>query len=176
MYEIGILDDKYNYYEHEIQILCSSITPTLKKSLDKLFNNYLVDKNTEINFLKGIEKIEPIYMYFSIINQHVFANIRICDPDVIPRRICAYHPSYIKHNKFKSLKKSACKKLWEKLLKYDKCPWINSEVDAKLKNQSDDAAARNRFLRISLYYLVIKRFLVDHVLELKHKREQNITS
>ena len=67
-YNIGILDDAYNYYEHQLIMKVSSLTPTACKVLNRLFNKYSITKDTEIDILDNISKQSPVYMYLSIIN------------------------------------------------------------------------------------------------------------
>ena len=67
-YDIGLLDDKYNFYQEHVNIKCEAITPYVCNKLNKLFNKYLITKDTEIDFLDTIKSTDVIYMYLQIRN------------------------------------------------------------------------------------------------------------
>lgn len=173
LYNIGVLDDNYNYYEHQLMMKVESITPFAYKSLNKLFNNYSITKETEIDILDNISRQTPLYMYLSIINQQVFANIRFVSIDMIPRRIATYHKTYL-GKKASNVTKYSIERLWAKLVELEKCPWITKEIDKSFELLSAIARKRQIILRMGLYYCIVKRFLVTAAIKARDNKRRII--
>lgn len=132
VYDIGILDDDYNYYEHHLTSKIEALTFFSYKAFNKIFGKYSITKETEIDILNTIDRKEPLFMYLDILNQQVFANLKVVDLDMIPRRIAAYHNSYIKNKKSSDINKYYIERLWNKLVELEKCPWITQELNVSL--------------------------------------------
>jgi len=172
-YDIGIIDDNYNFYEEHINIQSAAITPYCYKMLNKLFGKYLITKDTEIDFLDTIQRNEVIYMYLSIRNQAVFANMRFLNLDMIPRRIVAHHITYLgKEKKASEITHYYNERLWKKLVELEKCPWITPDINMQLNNMSIAMRKRMLTVRLALYYMVIKRFLVLKSIKSRDKKNQ----
>jgi len=61
-------------------------------------------------------------------------------------------------------------KLWDKLLQHQKCPWITEVEDQVLKESYGAYAFRMKYLRLSIYYMLIKEHLYSKYLESKAKK------
>ena len=170
-YDIGLLDDKYNFYQEHVNIQCEAITPYVCNKLNKLFNKYLITKDTEIDFLDTIKTTDVIYMYLQIRNQAVFANMRFLNIDMIPRRIVSYHHSYLgKYIPASHITRYYVERLWKKLVELEKCPWITAQVNALLDNMSSAMRKREVVLRMAMYYMIVKRALVRNCIKSRDKK------
>lgn len=168
-YDIGVLNDAYEYHDFSLTLKSDVLTTTCIKNLNKEFNNFCIDTRTEICVLNTISKTEPLFLYLHILNQQINANIRFVDLDMIPRRIAAYHITYLGHKKSSEISKYMIERLWQKLIQLEKCPWISASIDNELKQQSALSYRRNKLLRISLYYMIVKHFLVNKARKYKTK-------
>lgn len=90
---------------------------------------------------------------------------------MIPRRIVAYHATYLgKQKKPEQITKFYIERLWKKLIELEKCPWISKEIDNQLSNKSTAMRRRMLIVRMALYYMIIKRFLVLKSIKSRDKK------
>lgn len=175
-YDIGLLDDNFNYSSFSFTLIVDAITPNIAKRLNRLFNKYDFDKATHITFLNYIDVEDTIYMYFNIRNQAAKSTIMSVDLNRIPRRIATYHKSFFgMFKKPSGITKNFIERLWTKLVETEKCPWINAEVNLKLSNMSISTRRREIILRLAMYYMLIKNYLFKQTLKYTKSKTQNST-
>ena len=95
--------------------------------------------------------------------------------DMIPRRIFTYHRTYLGKNKStKQINRKCIKKLWQKLVEVELCPWISRDIDNKLKNMSCRSYRKEVVLRMAMYYMVIKRMFVLKCIRAREKHNAKL--
>lgn len=51
------------------------------------------------------------------------------------------------------------KKIWDRLVALQKCPWIDKAIDAHTKMMSSEAAYAAKIVLIGLYFIAVKTYL-----------------
>ena len=133
----------------------------------------LTDK-TDIMLSNVISIYEPVAYYFKILQEQIHFNMRFVDPLQIPRRIATYHTSYLGHKELQKISKADIERLWEKVLENKDCPWITSEVDRSLKMSYQAYKYRHQFLRLAVYYMLIKQHFYAKLKNSKGYRQKKI--
>ena len=157
LYDLGLITDDFKFYSCEIQTRHDSITTNLWLKLRHSFQPFQISSQTDIMLSKTISVYEPIAYYFKILQEQIHFNMRTVDHLQIPRRIVTYHPSYLNHKKLQSISRPDIDRLWKKILENNDCPWITSIIDRTIEMSYKTYKYRHQFLRLALYYMLIKQ-------------------
>ena len=158
-YELGMLTDNYEFYHCQIYTKYVDITTDLWLKMRRAYLPFKFSKTTDVMFTNNISVYEPIMFYHKILQEQIFFNMRAVDELNIPKRIEAFHPRYIKHVKDKGITMGDVPKLWKKLVEKKMCPWINEEIDNWIKDEGSVYRMRVQFIRLALYYMLVKQHL-----------------
>ena len=157
LYDFGLITDDFQFYQCEIQTRYDAITANLWLKLRHTFMPFQFSSTTDVMLAKTITVYEPIAFYLKILQEQIQFNMRFVDVLQIPRRIVTYHPTYLEHKKLQKINKADIERLWEKVLANEDCPWITKTVDHTLKMSYQTYRYRHQFLRLALYYMLIKQ-------------------
>lgn len=173
--DFGVLDDSFNFEMITVNKFNHELTNGTYEKLYSIFNRFIITHTTSIGFIDTISKNSFIYKYLKIISQQIGFNLKIVHLDEIPRRICNYHKSYVftAFNKFgknrnayiseKQIDSRFINKLFTKLSKTEKCPWISEEIENNISRLSRLKKQREIRVRLGCYYLLVKKFLYSRV-------------
>lgn len=165
--DISLITDDLQYVEFDFSFNLRVMTSTLAQRIRSLFVDFQFDKDTQIVVSpRLVDPSNPFYMYLLFLHQQILFNIRKVTEDQIVRRIATYHKSYIKSNV--KINKRHFNQMWSKLVEMDKCPWISKQIEYDLQMKSLDYAKRKRRCRMTLYYMVIREYLMT----IKRRSEQ----
>lgn len=171
LYDLGLLTDDFKFFHCQIRTIYKDISTDLWLKLRRTFGPYQLSRTTDIQKTDNISDFEPIASYFKILQSQLHFNMRSVNPIKLIKRIESYHPTYVKH-----VTKCACltdvPKLWKKILDNNKCPWINKEIDDWLLDAYQSCRERHQFLRLGLYYMVIKQYYYNKY-KLSKSRQKN---
>lgn len=162
-YDYGLLTDDFEFYYCKIVTRYVDITTDLWLKLRRTFMPFNINMTTDIMMTDNISCYEPVVFYLKILQEQLFFNMKIVSKKQIIRRIETYHRGYVK----KRLKKVTGATLqdmpilWNKLVETSVCPWINSEVENALNKLPFKHAERQRYLRLALYYMLIKQHYIN---------------
>lgn len=161
--EIGILSDNFEYFQ---------ITGLFYKKnkiegkhnfvkIKNIFRKFEFSKNSYILYNDSITLDNQVLYWIYTLQTQI--NFKICKVgyDQVLKRILRYHGSYLSKNKARKLKHLNLyyiKLVWNKLLKQKRCPWINEEIDKKIKNCNTQIIQRNIYIRLAMYYILIRLY------------------
>lgn len=161
-YDLGLLTDDFTYYDCTVKTKYKDLTTDFWLKMRYMYHAYQFSKTTEICISNTISVYEPIGYYHKILQEQIYFNMKFVDVNMIPRRIAAQHPSYLNGKSAKDITTRDINKLWEKILKYGKCPWITEEVEPALVNYNGVAYfKRKQFVRMAMYYMLVKKHLYN---------------
>lgn len=163
-YDLGLLTDDFTYYDCTIKTKYKDITTDFWLKMRYTYHPFQFSKNTEICISNTISVYEPIGFYHKILQEQLYFNMKFIDINMVPRRIAAQHPSYLNKKSSKNINVRDINKLWEKILKYGKCPWITDEVEPALIQYNGIAYfKRKQFVRMAMYYMLVKKHIYNRV-------------
>jgi len=125
---IAILDSKMQYIEYDIEIRHDYLTPFVGVRLRSLFLPYYLSHESEVIFENTFNLQHPFYLYMSFIKQHVDFNLRTTTADKMLGRVAAYYNIPLVKD-WANTTPCNINKIWRRLLKNGKCPWVNKEYD-----------------------------------------------
>lgn len=158
-YDIGIIANDFTFCYIELKFSSRNLTRLLQKKLRQIWQKYVLTKKSDVMVLDTIAHDDPVYLFFSILSEYAGFNFRTTNYLAIPKRILTFHKSYLKKTGLDQVKKSDVFLLWNKLLETERCPWITTKYNAELKLLKKDQQDRIIFLRMALYYMLIKQHL-----------------
>lgn len=161
VYVIGMLTNGMQYIEYEMVFKQSAITMTVASKLRSLFNDYEFARNSDVVVLDTIDEKCALYLYLMFMHQQVQFNLRSISMDSVVRRIATYHQNYVNGKKASKVSKSYLNKVWAKLVKHKRCPWIDEKIDAALKRIRPSKAYAIKATRTGMYYILVKEHLMN---------------
>lgn len=172
---ISLLTSNYEYYQFEAHFNVLDFKPRTFSKLDLLFKPFRFDNNTSIGILNIYNKNDAIYHWLHIISTNVGCNLKLVKLNDIAKRIYSFHKSYIKGNrKASEIGSNYFNKLWQKILKNERCPWINPEINNQIELMSYGLKRKELTTRLGLYYLLVKKFMYAEVKKSTLKRQNNL--
>lgn len=160
--DIAILTDSNQYIEYSLEFRVAYLSQYSAKRIRSLFEPYLIDKNTDVAVNELMDDSHPLYLYFMLIRQHIGFRLQTIDKARITSRI-----NY--HYKRVGLSSPKFSYIWQLIIDKKHCPWITQHVEYALQNKGPAQANRIRFLRIAMFYLVVKNYLYRSVKKSKDK-------
>ena len=171
----ALLTSDGSYGEFQFQTFCQRFGISLIRKFKDLFQNFKLDKNSDIAFSEEFLDGDPIRMYFDLIRDHLFFRISTLKLKKIVRGIAHRHPrSVMSEEEIKSKKRGTFDpgkigverftRLWKYLAHKNRgiqCPWITKEVDWWLKNKSESLAKQHIQMRLAIYYMALKNDFYD---------------
>ena len=159
-YEISLLTDDLTYYDCTLKLDATAISPFVWKKLRYAFLPFQFTPTTKV-CLTGtpLSKYEPFMLWLLILKEQIQFTTYHVDYMRVPKRISSYHRAYLKR-KDAEIKPKHIQVLWDKIIKYDKCPWITEEIDETLKTYSPTFYKRKQYIRLAAYYMLVKQDLV----------------
>lgn len=174
LYDLALLTDDFQFFFCELRTRYVDLTSDFWLKVRKMLGPYQFSKTTDVQLTNNITPFEPIYIYLNIIQSQTYFNMRTVTPLKVIKGIKRYHATYVQH-KHATVKKHCMTdmpKLWAKLLKYNKCPWITQEVDDWINAQTPHVKKRHMFLRLGVYYILVKQYLFNKVRRSAEKAKQ----
>ena len=172
-YQFAVVTDSYEYFEFN---LFTSGDPALYwntvKQLNSMFSFFTIDRETVVVLDPKLKtRGNPIRMYLSILQSMIYFNLRYASIFDAVKRILFYYSTIIKSKRSPKTKYSNyhVERCWKALVEKDCCPWINSEVDSQIKLCTRTNQLRQKYLRLTLLYAVIKVKLSKSALKAKQK-------
>lgn len=171
----AILTFDGGYAEFQFQTFAQRFGVSLIRRLKELFQNFRLDRNSDIAFSEEFTEGDAVRMYFDLIRDHLFFRISTLKLRKVVRGIVHRHPrSVMTQEEIEAKKRGTLEpgkigaerfnKLW-KYLAYKKrgikCPWITKEVDWWLKNKSESLARKHMQMRLAVYYMALKNDFYD---------------
>lgn len=178
LYDLGLLTDDFTFYHCKLASRYVDITSDFWLKVRKMFAQFQFTATTDVQKTSNISDFEPIASYLKILQSQLHFKMRSVEQFQVLNRIKAYHPTYAyRKNGSKKTTLVDITRLWEKILKYNKCPWITEEVDDQIKDLSQTLALRHKYIRLAAYYILIKQVFYSQYKKQKEKentsREQN---
>lgn len=165
LYDLALLTDDFQFYFCQLRTRYVDLTSDFWLKVRKMLGPYQFSKTTDVQHTNNISPFEPISIYLKIIQSQTYFNMMSVSPLKVIKGIKRYHPTYVQHKRA-TIKKdflTDMPKLWAKLLKYNKCPWITREVDDWINTLSPMVKKRHMFLRMAVYYILVKQYLLNKV-------------
>lgn len=159
--EVAFIGSKYEFCHFQFKFKPSSSDISRMLKLSHMFRMFTFDHSTSIALDSSISSSSFMFTFFKLIQQYLQFSMKSVSIDRAVQRIYYFHSTYSK----KQLKMMTAKdipSLWDKLIKLERCPWITSEDDKKLLNMSGWNCKLGKKLRIGLYYLAIKQYLMNN--------------
>lgn len=155
--KISLLTTSGEYIEYSMIFRQKMLTQFVIDRLKSLFSEYLLVYDSEILISDGIIPKDPIYVYLTMIYQHVNFLLNTKSIDDILRRICKYHHNITK-NPLMKVNKFYLNKVWKFLLRRNRCPWITQHLDYQIQKIGPRYKQKEIMLmRIGIYYMFIKK-------------------
>lgn len=160
-------DTKFYYTSLRFKQYMHHISYIHHNKIRAVFKNFDINENTEIIVQDTIDTFCPLMIYFDIIRPHIkFQQTRVPLVQMV-KRIYYRHLNISKrvHNgTAKITEKNVTIYLnnaWDKLVDLDVCPWITKSVNDKFKLLSDKEVRHQIRARICLYYMIVRRYLMN---------------
>lgn len=150
--DLAILTDSNKYIEYTIEFRQKHMTMYVARRIRSLFDSYLIDKSTDI-VVNKLDESHPLYQYFMFLKQHIGFHLLEADKNKMTDRL---HYYYTRNNK----RRHSFMSTWEKTIELGICPWITQEIEYKIQNKGPTIADRIRMLRLGLFYVVVKNYLM----------------
>jgi len=162
-YCVGIMDNGYNYTERPICL--RKLKPGWKEveRIRSLFFGFRLVKGTKVIFTAyngwAFTKANPIVKYVDMVGEHVHFVRRYMLFDRIPRRIRAFHRSFIPNLKDSQINRKHRNKVWTKVIERKCCPWITEDIANQLTLKSKINEDMSQVVRLGMYYCVVSQYL-----------------
>lgn len=119
------MTDNNQYIEYALDFKAKCLTKWVASRIRRLFEPYLIDRNSDIMVNCLLDEDHPLYQYFMILRQHISFKLSSVDLNKIVNRIHYYY-------KRKTADKSKFNAVWKRVIESKQCPWITQEIDYTL--------------------------------------------
>ena len=154
--KIAILTSIGEYLEFQVIITVEEITSWIASKLKSLFNDFVLVSESEVLLSDRLKPTDAICLYLQIVRHHVNFLLTTKDNNSIIKRIRTYHKlplNGIDDNVWRRY----LQKTWRWLVDRRKCPWINAAVGYSLEQKTKPVARDIMMLRISMYYMFVRK-------------------
>lgn len=164
--DIAILLDNNQYVEYSLAFKQSALTYWVVKRLKGLFNDYLIDRKTDIMFNDTVNEKHPMKVYIDLLRPYAKFKLRTVTLDQIVGRVNYYFTQ-------KSASKRKFNVVWKATIEKEVCPWITKQVDYALQNKTAVLGYAMKILRLGMFYMVVKNYLYTKNLKGKMKKSKS---
>lgn len=159
-YMIGVLSDTYEYHYFVFNYRYNKITKSFIDNATDLFLRLNITRTTTICYNNdNILTKDAIYLFLYTLQKQKKFDLISTNLDNVMSCIVYFHPEV--NRKRKPICKDLYTCIYKKLLKYEHCLWINPETNIKDSVMLAGDYRKQRFLKLCMYYLCIRKFKFD---------------
>ena len=166
--DIAILLDSNQYIEYSMTFRQKDLTYWVADRIKDLFSSYKIDAKSDIMTNSLLYEHHPIYVYLTLLHTHIPFQLRKVNNDQILKRIHSY---IIRDNK-----KPRFNALWKSIIEKEVCPWITQKIDYALQNKTPGMQQRMKFMRMGMFYMIVKNYVYAIVKKSINKRKMMLNS